>query len=101
MTTTTQPALIDGSDFEARKIDGLKFYVSKTEYIMGDRSDWALWDKTAEAWVTMGASVDAGGRKFIGPYLPRGGRRACKELVASGLYEGYGAVKAGALLQSA
>jgi hypothetical protein len=55
-------------------------------YIIPHKGDWGIWDNDRNGWVRLNPNEP-------GPYIPLGGEFACKEIEASGLYDGYDVVQ--------
>lgn len=85
MTTET---LIPGSNFKIKSLNNIRFNLPDgSGYVLG--SGWGLWDLTAQGWVRLGGFFSTPQGDFPAPYCPIGGRSALKEILKSGLYDGY------------
>lgn len=92
MTTAlaNNTALIPASNFEGRKLNGVKFSAGSAYFT---QNGWGIWDKAADAWVCMNGSVKVGGVEYPAPYcLTR--KKHVKSAFEAGLWNGYTTVKA-------
>ena len=84
--TSTTAQLIPAANFEARSLKGQTItFTIPTGQVKHIFKGWGIWDKAAQAWVTLGETCEATGQPLPVCYK----RSTAKAAIAQGLYNGY------------